>query len=200
MVSTAMLQKPGTIEVAVNDLMHGAIEISMVPTSPIFYKFKNPGVQQYNTSNNQYVIENGEMFYNSSTGLVAGAASSGEFTDNMDMTGGVAFNVLAVGLPSAATTQPILQVEIICHLEGTPSISTASNVISLSGADVARGSTQAVDAVLAKARDGGYWRFLKSGSDFLNSVASNPIARNLAGYALRGLRGNRNSNHLAIEY
>jgi hypothetical protein len=182
-VSSSMLQKPSSIEVSAQDLLNNSFGFTMIPTSPIFYKFKNVGAQVFNTGYN--LSQNGESVINSSTGTITG--SYGEFTDNMDMTGGIALNILGEGLPAATTC---LQVEVVVHIEGTPSINSAVNSLTLSGAQPLIGSTAAVEQSLGEASRNGFFKALRSGLEAAQTVMANPYAQQIARRVLSHYGGN----------
>lgn len=188
-VSSAMLQKPSSVEITVQDLLQRSYAFTMIPTSPIFYKFKNCGAQQYNGGANLTVLENGEGIITTTTGVTSYNAN-GEFTDNMDMTGGIALNILGEGLPLNTS---VLQVEVVLHLEGTPSVNTATNAVTLSGAQPMLGSTASVEQALGEASSSGVFSALKTGIENIKAAASNPYVRNAAQMAMGYMR-RRNGN------
>jgi hypothetical protein len=181
--SSAILQKPASVEITVQNLLRESIEFTMVPTNPIFYKFKNVGSQSYNTVGN--IIENGEDYAVTASGLISTANT--EFTDNMDMTGGVALNLLLLGAPQ--NTPNCLQIEVVVHIEGTPSVNSAVNAMVMSGAQPCPGSTSMVEAALGAASTN-VIRALKTGFDFLSDGDNRSKLARLAGSAYR-MYGNR---------
>lgn len=158
--SSTILQKPSSIEISVQDLLHNTYEFSMVPTSQIFYKFKNPGQLQPFSGYNEF--ESGEAMFNTTTSAIT-TNTSGEFQDNMSCEGGVALNILGEGLG----TGTCFQIEVIVHLEGTPAISSFSNTVTFSGASTYPGSTTAVEAALNLAARSGAIKALQTGLDYV---------------------------------
>jgi hypothetical protein len=190
-ISSSILQKPNSVEISVQDLLSQSYSFSMIPTSQVFYKFKNCGSAVYNIGSNLNIVENGEQIYSSSTGVIA-AGTVSEFTDNMDMTGGIALNILGEGLPNVTSTA-CLQIEVVVHLEGTPSINSAVNALCVSGAQPLVGSTEQVEAALGDASKGGFLQSLKKGFEFAQNAASNPYVQEAA-YMAMGRRMPRNLN------
>jgi hypothetical protein len=180
--SAAMLQKPSTVEVTIQNLFSESYEWSMVPVHPLFYKFKNPGNQAATALTT--MIESGEGVFVNSTGVVVGSGTN-EFQDNMSMEGGVALNILGEGLGSGAC----FQVEVVLHLEGTPAISTAINAISFSGAESFAGSTAAVENALNAASRLPVLRALKTGLDFARGKSAKRVVSGLGDMALKHYAG-----------
>jgi hypothetical protein len=181
--TSAMLQKPSSLEFTFSDLMRGSIEFHMVPCNPaLFYKFKNPG-NQNPTSGSQMAIT-GEDYFSTTTGLVAGP-NTGEFAENMSMDGGVALNILYEGVPLNVS---VLQVEVIIHIEGTPYINTTGPTISPGNATANAGSTESMERTVSSCTRNGMFKFIKTGMNFLND---NPtVAAGLTRMVMRGsMRG-----------
>lgn len=181
--TSAMLQKPSSLEFTFADLMRGSVEFHMVPCNPaLFYKFKNPG-NQNPTSGAQMAIT-GEDYFSTTTGLVAGP-NTGEFAENMSMDGGVALNILYEGVPLNIS---VLQVEVIVHIEGTPYINTSGPTISPGNATANAGSTESMERTVSSCTRNGMFKFIKTG---LNFLSENPaLTAGLTRMAVRGsMRG-----------
>jgi len=182
LTSSAILNKPGTVEIAVQDLLHGSIQISMVPTSAVFYTFKNPGnANAYNTG--VTIVENAEEVVNATTGAINFYSS--EFTNSNDMTGGVGLNILIVGAPANSIA---LQIETVIHIEGTP-YAQSGVALTESGAKACIGSTQMVETALNAANGNNFMTWINRGAQFLSAAYQNTDRRTMemlarGGYAL----------------
>jgi hypothetical protein len=178
--SSSLLQLPSAMEFAVNDFMHGDIEISGMYTNTNFWTFKN-------------AVNNAGFFTGWTSGdqsdyNASGVGQLNGFKDATRMVGGCAVAIYFEGFPAGATNS--LQVESIYHLEGTPAISANSNTVPIpSGAcKPFVGPTNQVERSLAavssvekavKFIDKGA-HFLNKNSDSINSVIKS--ARQISGF------------------
>jgi hypothetical protein len=167
--SSQMLTMPQSIEIPVQDLLHGDVEFHMIPTNKIFYKFKNLNSQAFSSTQN--MVESGEALYATSTGTIAGGVA--EAQDNMNMDGGVALNVTLLGGPNSSVA---LQIEVIVYVEGIPVVNSAVPTLTLTSPMVEAGCDSQVDAGLMEGRTTGFMKFLDRASTFLTQPLRDPRA------------------------
>jgi len=168
-ISGALINKPSSVVIPVSALLRESIQFSSVPVNHEFYCFKNPGSLPFNGSSQQ-IIQDGENYFNTITGLVTNVTQ--EFSKNMDMSGGVALNILMEGAPVSTT---VLQVEVIVHLEGTPVVGISTNTVTMSGAEAYAGSTAMVEQALQQAAGSSAFRVMANGFQFLNNGGGGKI-------------------------
>jgi hypothetical protein len=162
LASSGLLQLPSAQLFAVQDLLHGDLEVSGMYTNTSFWQFK--------TTLNQGVPVTGALTGDSSTiNTSTGVTTLTGFKDPNRMCGGCAIVVFFEGLP--ATTPNAFQIETIYHLEGSPQLASNANTIPVpSGAErVLVGTTDVVDQAMGIASKlENVFTFISKGADFLN--------------------------------
>jgi hypothetical protein len=117
-VSSAILELPGSYEISFPDMDKGDIMLCTRPITSASTAFHTPIIGGgYSTSQSV-----GDVSLDTNA---TGTINNLDFADVMDMSGFAGFLVHFEGVPSA--TQPILDIEYIYHLEGTPSISVVAS-------------------------------------------------------------------------
>jgi len=158
--SSSTLELPTAIELAVQDLLHGDMEISGMYTNSLFWSFKSTST--YGSNGTQ--VFGDEVLYN----VTGGTSSSIGYKDDTRCVGGCGINIYFEGFPSGSLG---FQVETIYHLEGSPVISTGINNIPVPSnkQTVVIGSTTSVEKAMSKASiiDNVY-EFIGKGTSFLN--------------------------------
>jgi len=115
--SNGVLNLPGAFEVAVQDLLHGDIELGCSVTGPEFFRFKSVA----NNYSNGSTVEGDDVY----ASLASGVPSSVVVGDK-DLTrcvSGVAYIIYFEGLNNTGVAAPVINVEYVYHLEGTSEIS-----------------------------------------------------------------------------
>jgi len=160
--TSGILQLPSAQLFAVQDLLHGDLEVSGMYTNTSFWQFKTT-----ETRGAPYATHaGGDSFSsNTSTGLVVNSG----YKDVNRMPGGCAIAIFYEGVPASIANS--FQIETIYHIEGSPQISaTASTIPVPSGAEKAVvGTTDVVDQVMGVASKlENVFTFITKGADFLN--------------------------------
>lgn len=159
--SSSVIELPDAVEFAVQDLLHGDVEISGRYTNSTFWEFKSASLNDTAAAG----IREGDDIVITD----AGATVIAGLKDTTKCVGGTAIVVYIEGMPS--TTANFLQVETIYHLEGTPSLggSTNSALVPASAIKAHIGTTEEVEEAMVKASypDMAY-KFLTKGAQFLN--------------------------------
>lgn len=160
--TSGILQLPSAQLFAVQDLLHGDMEVSGMYTNTSFWQFKTTEARGAPYAGHA----GGDSVNINTTSLLT--VNSG-YKDVNRMPGGCAIAIFYEGIP--ASTPNVFQVETIYHLEGSPQISaTASTVPVPSGAEKSIvGTTDVVDQVMGVASKlENVFTFITKGADFLN--------------------------------
>jgi hypothetical protein len=116
-VSSAILELPGSYEISLPDMDKGDILLSTRPISAASSTFHTPITGgAYNATQTSADV----LLATNTTGTL----NAYDFSDVLDMSGFAGYLVHFEGVPNA--TQPIVDIEYIYHLEGTPSISVVA--------------------------------------------------------------------------
>jgi len=134
--SSRIIDLPICRELTMSELAGGAIELCPGAIDPSFYNFKNvQNIDQINST--QYI---GDQVVTTGGTSTVSASVSGESS----MAGGCCILIFGEGF---ITNTPILEVEYVYHLEGTPLVSVSG--LAAGAAIATPGSTNAVEAALA---------------------------------------------------
>ncbi|APG76493.1 hypothetical protein 2 [Hubei tombus-like virus 33] len=160
--SAGLLQLPSAQMFAVQNLLHGDLEVSGMYTNSSFWQFKTT-----DTQGNMYTSHTSgdSATRNTATGVIA---TSG-YKDPNRMMGGCAIAIYFEGVP--ASTVNAFQIETIYHIEGSPQISTSASTTPVpSGAEKSIvGTTDVVDQAMGVASKlENVFTFIDKGADFLN--------------------------------
>jgi hypothetical protein len=161
LLSSGTLELPTAIEITVQDLLHGDMEVSGMYTNSSFWNFKS--TQTYGVNGTQVIGD--EIVYTVS----GGAVNSGGFKDDTRSVGGCGINIYCEGFPANSLG---IQVETIYHLEGSPIISSGGNSIPVPSNTqrLVIGSTTAVEKAMSKASSiDNVFEFISKGAGFLNN-------------------------------
>lgn len=160
--SSAILQLPSAQQFAVQDLLHGDLEISGMYTNTNFWSFKTMVANGIPTAN----FGMGDSSVNSN---VTGQFAVNDYKDPTRMVGGCAIVIFYEGMP--VNTANAFQLETVYHLEGSPQLSSSSNTSPVpSGAEKTEvGTIDVVDRAMGVAsRLENVFTFITKGADFLN--------------------------------
>jgi hypothetical protein len=139
-VSTTLLDYPNATLIPISELTTGAVCLTPSPVNPVFYSFKSTYEYPYLNST---VIESNQVL-NSPGGGVLGYLG-GTSINNID--GGMSVVICADGLP--ASTQSVLDIEFVYHLEGSPTTLTNSQAGLTAASPLTHiGSTAVVERAL----------------------------------------------------
>jgi len=163
--SSNMLQFPTAVEFAVQDLLHGGIEISGMYTNSSFWSFKvcalNGALSATQTEGDDAVVTTG-------TQLVPFVG----FKDLTRMDGGCSISLYYEGVPINTSA---FQIETIYHLEGTPVIGTGASATPVPSSlpKSLIGSTASVEKAMSNHTGvDKCLNFITRGAQFLNTNAS----------------------------
>jgi len=159
---SGLLQLPSAQLFAVQDLLHGDLEVSGMYTNSSYWQFKTTDTQGIPYSGHR---SGDSMSSNTTTGVIANSG----YKDPNRMMGGCAICVFFEGVP--ASTANAFQIETIYHIEGSPQISTTAATIPVpSGAEKSIiGTTDVVDQAMGIASKlENVYTFITKGADFLN--------------------------------
>jgi len=169
--SSAILQLPTAQEFAVQDFLHGDLEVSGMYTNTSFWQFKtcasNP-VSSLTTSS-------GDSF---SALQATGVPNAWGYKDLTRMIGACSVVMYFEGMPATFNS---IQVETIYHLEGSPQINSNTNItpVPSCAAQTSVGSNLAVENSMAVAsRPSNVFTWITKGADFLQNTAN--VAGNIA--------------------
>jgi len=159
---SGLLQLPSAQIFAVQDLLHGDLEVSGMYTNSSFWQFK--------TTETAGIAYSGHRTGDSmSSNTTTGAILNSGYKDPNRMPGGCAICLFYEGIPASMANA--FQVETIYHIEGSPQISaTASTIPVPSGAEKSIvGTTDIVDQAMGVASKlENVYTFITKGADFLN--------------------------------
>lgn len=114
--SSIILQLPGSFEISLNDLATKDLLLLPKPSAPAWQIFHSTdGLATYNAT-----------YFQSDNQLTnaAGASIVDDIADVLDCTGWSGFIIHFEGLPATAT--PVIDIEYIYHIEGTPNVNASS--------------------------------------------------------------------------
>lgn len=111
--SARMLNLPASFELAVQDLLHGDVQIAFPVVSARYYDFRS------SAANVAYTATSSVSDVQISNSV--GATTSSGIRDPTRCNGGCAISVYYEGIPASTTA---FQVEYIYHLEGSPNLSS----------------------------------------------------------------------------
>lgn len=160
--SSSLLQLPSAQQFAVQDLLHGDLEVSGMYTNTSFWQFKTS--LSGNDATN--VTRSGDSAF---VATVGGTIQAVGYKDSTRMAGGCAIVIFYEGLPPGTTNA--FQIETVYHLEGSPQLATDSITVPIpSGAEkTIIGTTDVVDRSMGIAsRLENVFTFITKGADFLN--------------------------------
>jgi len=121
--SGAQLQLPASMELTVNDLLKGSMEIGSPTAHPCFFEFKScSNVLSVNSGNTYVAGEGGDQFLINTTTFANSHFGSADATR---LDGGCAINLYFEGLPTSSPN--IFDIEYVYHLEGTPAVVSVNN-------------------------------------------------------------------------
>jgi len=165
LASSKLLQLPGAYELAVQDLLHGDVQIVPMYTNSSFFNFR---ATADNTTYNSTNVVGNDTTYTTST-LVANDIS---WNDIVTSAGSAAIIVYWEGMP--ASTANVLQFEYIMHLEGTPTLISAatSSPVTASGNATSVGTIEVVERGMATLNSDSVNTWLEKGTQFLNKTAA----------------------------
>jgi hypothetical protein len=104
-----ILEFPDSVEYTIQDIISNSISLNSKPLSPQAFNFANTNLNINNTGPS----ETGDVFYTTSSGLVAGGENA-----NDRIYGWESFMLRAEGLP--VSTAACFEVQYVVHLEGIP--------------------------------------------------------------------------------
>lgn len=163
--SSSVLNYPTAQEFAVQDMLHGDLQIAGSYVNPIFFDFKmSTSVATFNGT----FSEADDTVWTTATGVVSGASGN---RDPSRQHGGVMIGIHFEGFPSGGA----LQIEWIQHLEGTPtlaSLSAGQTPVSSMMPVPCIGNTNIVEAAMSCTSGNNAFTWLDKGADFLNTAAS----------------------------
>jgi len=163
LMSSAPLQLPTVLEIAVCDLLHGDLEVSGMYTNSNYWTLKS-------TKNTPALV--GATTMSSDEGLISNVNGAAVFSGLKDPTrcvGGCAISIYFEGMPAA--TANLFQVETIYHLEGTPQLSSSSDssLVPSNMPKASIGSTIQVERSLCVAsQPSSIFHFIRRGAEFIN--------------------------------
>lgn len=160
--TSGLLQLPSAQLFAVQDLLHGDLEVSGMYTNSSFWQFKTTEAFGLPITGHR----SGDSY---SVTTSSGAILSSGYKDPNRMMGGCAICLFFEGIP--ASTVNAFQIETIYHIEGSPQISTNAITIPVpSGAEKSIiGTTDVVDQAMGVASKlENVFTFITKGADFLN--------------------------------
>jgi hypothetical protein len=163
--TSEILSLPTSFEIAVQDLLHGDLELAGKYTAPGFFEFRN--TQAYGIVNSTY-NEADDIVFAPATGLVSTALSG--YKDPTSMHGSCAIVMRMEGMPPATN---VLQIEMIYHLECQPQLaltnSQAIPVVSSPESIMPVGTTNIIEASMIATKDENkIVSWIRNGTDFLN--------------------------------
>jgi hypothetical protein len=164
MSSSSLIEMPDAVEFAVQDLLHGDVEINGRYTNTAFWNFKSASAVDNITAT---FVEGDEAYTNASTGFV----QSNGLKDLTRCNGGAAIVVYFEGMP-VTSGNVNLQIETIYHIEGSPTLggTTNSALISASSGATEVGTTFDVERSMIRASMPEVaFKFLTKGAQFLNN-------------------------------
>lgn len=161
--SSYLLSLPTAFEIAVQDLLHGDLEIAGKYTAPSFFEFRN--TQPYSATPSYYEYD--DVVVNN-VGVVQDSMSGTK--DLTSMHGGCALIMRLEGFPASIDC---LQIETIYHLECQPnlgSVPTSNTPIPSSNTiHMPVGTTNILEASMSVTKDeSSIVTWVKEGCDFLN--------------------------------
>lgn len=167
--SSSLLNLPTAQEFAVQDLLHGDLEISGMYTNSSFWQFK--------TLINNPAITSAGVSGDSVTAVFATGIN--QIIGYKDLTrchGGASIVIYFEGTPTTAGSN-LFQVETIYHLEGSPQLGTDATVpIPSTMMSNSIGSTLAVEnSMSAASRMTNVFTWITKGAEFLNNNKDNII-------------------------
>lgn len=157
-----ILELPGAVELTFGDLLRGDMELSGMYTNSNFWTFKTS--QPYGSAISTTQVMGDAIITTAATGIVVS-------TGNKDCTrcvGGSGFVIYVEGCPSSI---PVLQIETIYHLEGSPNFASTANgaLISSASTRAAVGTIAMVETAMVKVnRVEKAMKFLTKGALFLD--------------------------------
>jgi len=116
--SAAILALPGAFEISLNDLTQKDLLLNCKPSSPAYEMFHTSTADS--TLNN--LVTDGTQL---EAGTVSGLIIHADDVDLLDMSGLNGWAMHFQGVPNA--TVPLVEIEYIMHLEGTPAISNSTS-------------------------------------------------------------------------
>lgn len=178
LTTSAVLNLPSCVELSFQDLLHGDIEIGGTYVSPRYFDFKASITPSSGPSG--YV--NADYVSATSVGAVS-IGGSGD-RDPARCMGGCHIGIYVEGVP---VSTPVLSVEYIYHLEGSPSLAASSNTpVPSNLTDVIVGSTHIVESAIADTAGSNAFHWIEKGADFLNKgyETATKFANSPAGQAI----------------
>jgi len=158
------LNLPSAVEIGVSDLLQGDLLICNNIVNSAYYTFKNTKpFGLVNAANYELVDEIVE-----SSAFVSG---QGGYKDMTRCAGACAILVWVEGLPPSTT--PIIQIEHIIHLEGSPTLpanGSTGNIVPSGASSACVGSTAIVEAAIGKLALNSV-KYLARNSNFIKSFA-----------------------------
>lgn len=161
--SSALIEMPDAVEFAVQDLLHGDIQINGRYTNSTFWDFKSAA----RTGGPGGDTEGDDIYYSVALGTVQKAG----FKDLTRSKGGAAIAVYFEGMPVTSGTT-LFQIETIYHLEGSPTLGNTTNtsLIAASSGSASVGTTTDVERAMIKASMPEMaYKFISKGAQFLNN-------------------------------
>jgi len=178
---TGVSNKPGAAYINVQGMMNNELLLTPRICSAQAFSFRTtsrlPGV-----TSSTFEVISGEIGAN--TGSVIALSSEAFMEQTSDGWNTIILNV--GGGPSAGAMK--FGVEIIYHLEGTPTQSSATQPIASAGVGTLIGSRSRVDDIVANVSGSPYYQFIKDafnfGANSLSTIAQTPVGQQLA---IRGM-------------
>lgn len=160
----SVVNLPGVRTFSMQDLLRGEVSLNGVPTHASFYQFKGTADRSGIMWNTGQVLAD-EGVFNNTTGLVN--ATAGGRKDIASIRGGRAMIFFATGMP-ANTNE--FDVEVVFHIEGTPSVVTAgySGALVPSSMRPSIGDTHTVETIISTCSAA--WNLFKYIRDPLSSA------------------------------
>lgn len=177
LTSGSLIEMPDAVEFAVQDLLHGDIEISGRYTNSSFWNFKSAARSSYMGSN-VYLTDS------SSVSTLTGLTQTSGLKDLTRCQGAAGIAIYFEGMPVTAGNIN-LQVETIYHLEGSPTLGGTTNtaLISASSGTTVLGTMNDVEKAMIKASlPEVAFKFVTKGAQFLNN--NKAIIKGIASLAL----------------
>lgn len=182
--NAGVLNYPGAIELSVQDLLHGDLEIGCSVTSPTFYDFKNTVSSNVPNSTS---FSGDEMAGVTATGVIMPNASS--YKDTTRMHGGVGWIMYFEGVPPESLRA--FQVEYVYHLEGTPELGNPGTInaglVPVPSVPPIHhtGSTAIVEQAISTVSTKNAMSWITTGAGFLNKASQNATGQGILQHAER---------------
>lgn len=159
--TSSVLSLDGSFELSLPDMDRGDIQLIPKPCSSSYQDFHTARVAKNIVAGVDY--DDGVIV------SASGAITAGGITDPVDMSGHTGFLVHFEGVP---VSSPIFDVEYIFHLEGTPTIATASSGAPVpSGGDWGAMSSSAFNVIMDAAAKMPWGRMVQAGMSNLGVSA-----------------------------